>query len=96
MSTYDESRDGDRLRHQQDRVRALMLDGKARTLEEVSQATNAPPASASARLRQLRKEGYEVRREYVGRGLWRYWVVVTPRQQALPGLAPGNTAAPQP
>ena len=36
--------------------------------------TGAPPASASARLRQLRKEGYEVQREYVRRGLWKYRV----------------------
>lgn len=74
-STYNESRDGARLKLQQDKVRALMSDGNFRTLEEISLMTGAPPASASARLRQLRKEGYEVQREYVRRGLFKYRVL---------------------
>lgn len=77
-STYIESRDGERLKLQQDKVRALMKDGYWRTLEEISLMTGAPPASASARLRQLRKEGYEVQREYLRRGLWKYRVLASP------------------
>jgi hypothetical protein len=82
-STYNEHRDSARLKLQQDKVRALMSDGNFRTLEEISLMTGAPPASASARLRQLRKEGYEVQREYVRRGLFKYRVVPKPDYPAV-------------
>jgi hypothetical protein len=73
--TYDPDRDGPRLRRQLQRVIRCMQDGEWRTLDQISRATGDPPASVSARLRDLRKPqfgSHEVDREYVSRGLWRY------------------------
>ena len=73
-STFDPARDGERLERQADRVRELMVDGQWRTLAEISAATGAPEASVSARLRDLRRDGYVVERAFVERGLHRYRV----------------------
>lgn len=73
-STFNPARDGERLERQADRVRELMVDGQWRTLAEISAATGAPEASVSARLRDLRREGYVVERAFVERGLHRYRV----------------------
>lgn len=73
--TYERERDHDRLAVQLGAVRRLMSDGKARTLREISEATGAPEASVSARLRDLRKQGRTVEREYVSRGLFQYRVM---------------------
>ena len=54
-STYDSERDKKRLATQLLEVRTLMLDGKWRTLNEIADATSNPPASISARIRDLRK-----------------------------------------
>lgn len=54
--TYEPERDHDRLATQYERVAALMADGSWRTLEEIGEAVDAPPASVSARLRDMRKE----------------------------------------
>lgn len=78
--TYDEERDGPRLRPQLDAVRRRMSDGQWHTLAQLSRALasdgiTAPQASVSARLRDLRKPqfgGYIIDREYVSDGLWRY------------------------
>jgi hypothetical protein len=53
-----------------------MLDGRKRTLREISDAVGAPEASCSARLGDMRADGYDVERERVPgmNGLWRYWV----------------------
>lgn len=51
---FDEELDGPRLGKQLAAVRALMLDGKFRTLAEISEAVGSPEASVSARLRDLR------------------------------------------
>lgn len=67
--------DTDRLRTQLRAVRFLMLDGKPRTLREISASTGAPEASVSARLRDLRSRGYSVERERIGKGLFSYRVV---------------------
>jgi hypothetical protein len=78
-ATYDHQRDGQRLQKQHERVLALMLDSKWRTLADIAKETNAPEASVSARLRDLRKPkfgGYKVERRCVGWGLWEYRVVV--------------------
>ena len=75
-STYNEPRDADRLRAQQDRVRQFMADGSWHTLSQVADGCSCPEASASARIRHLRKEGYEVERRYVCRGLHEYRLVV--------------------
>ena len=75
--TFDPQRDGTRLQIQFERVRSIVLDGQWHTLPELHEATGFPEASISARLRDLRKKkfgGYEVERDYVGDGLWRYRV----------------------
>lgn len=81
-STYDRERDRARLSVQLYRVKAVMGDGNWRTLEMISRAINAPQASVSARLRDLRKDkfgGYQIERRFVRRGLWEYRMVVQAR-----------------
>lgn len=78
--TFDKEQDGKRLGKQLALVRALMLDGKFRTLSEIARAVGAPEASVSARLRDLRgvRGGFltvERRRVGPGRGTWEYRVV---------------------
>jgi hypothetical protein len=57
-------------------VAALMLDGRWRTLRQISDATGSPEASVSARLRDMRKPRFglsTVERERMGDdGLHRY------------------------
>jgi hypothetical protein len=74
--TFDPKRDGKRLEGQLDKVRALMLRNVGRwfTLAFISEVTDAPEASVSARLRDLRREGLTIERRYVRRGLWEYRV----------------------
>lgn len=71
-----EASDLPRLARQMDAVRELMLDGEWRTLATIQKATGAPESSASARLRDLRREGFAVERQRVpnGQGLHRYKV----------------------
>jgi len=57
-------------------VQTLMADGRWRSLQEVADATGWPPASVSARLRDLRKPGHgahsvHVRRRMIGGHLTR-------------------------
>lgn len=76
---YDDKRDRQRLRGQMLRIYALMKDGQWRTLSEISRQVMAPEASVSANLRSFRKEkfgGYEVDREYVESGLYKYRLIV--------------------
>lgn len=68
---YIPARDHGRLMHQHDRIRQLMLDGRWRTLTEITEAlggeTVAPGPSVSAQLRHLRKErfgSYQVYRRH--------------------------------
>ena len=71
-NTYSHERDSARLGEQMMAVLSVMADGKWRTLAAIASETNAPEASVSARLRDLRKPrfgGYTVNREYVRRGL---------------------------
>jgi hypothetical protein len=78
-ATYDEKRDGDRLKAQLSRVRSHMLRNSWQTLDQISEATGDPPASVSARLRDLRKQqfgAYTIEREYGSRGLWRYRIKI--------------------
>lgn len=82
--TFIEERDGARIGKQREVVLDLMRDGKWRTLAEIAAATGAPEASASARLRDLRKErygSYTVDRSYVSHGLWRYRLYSPPKGQ---------------
>ena len=53
--TYSEGLDKERLGRQLAAVKALMGDGAWRSLREISAAVGCPEASASARLRDLRK-----------------------------------------
>ena len=73
--TFDRARDGKRLNAQAADVFRLMQDSNWRTLAEIAAATDHPEASVSARLRDLRKVGYQVQRDYVSKGLWRYRVL---------------------
>lgn len=54
VSEFDHSR----LKGQMLKIWDLMKDGQFRTLQEIAQATNAPEASASAQLRNLRKQKF--------------------------------------
>ena len=78
-STYDENRDGDRLKKQLDAVRSIMLRSGWVTLKDLALQVKAPESSVSARIRDLRKlqfGGYTIEREYVSKGLWRYRIKV--------------------
>jgi hypothetical protein len=57
-STYSHAFDYERLNAQTKRVYELIKDGVWRTLDEISTATGDPPASVSARLRDLRKAAF--------------------------------------
>lgn len=77
--TYDAARDGLRLGEQLRGVFELMKDGEWRDLIDVANHVGASQASASARLRDLRKEkfgGHTVERKYVRDGIWFYRVLV--------------------
>lgn len=52
---YVPERDHAALMKQNERIKALMLDGQWRTLDEITAATGAPQASASAQLRAFRR-----------------------------------------
>lgn len=74
---FDQDRDGERLTAQLERVKRLMLDGRWRTLAEISEATGDPHASVSAQLRHLRKRrfgAWTVERRHVSHGLFEYRV----------------------
>lgn len=74
---YEESKDKKRLAGQLKKVHDFMLDFKAHTLAEISQATDAPESSVSACLRTLRNQyGFCIEKERVkdGAGTWHYWV----------------------
>lgn len=70
--TFDLERDGERLARQLKAVRAAMGDYEWHTLFGLSIETGAPEASASARLRDIRKRGQPVERRHIGNGLWEY------------------------
>lgn len=77
---YKTKADHKRLTRQHFRIKMLMLDGKWRTLDQISEATGDPVASVSAQLRHLRKPrfgSYEVSRRAKGnrdKGLFEYRV----------------------
>jgi len=76
--TFEPARDRDRLLAQLTRVRLVMRDMQWHTLDEIAKQTHDPPASVSARLRDLRKPrfgGHQVERQYVQRGLFQYRMV---------------------
>lgn len=73
-STFSEGRDGQRLGNQLAAVLDYMLSESWVTLNQIHKALGVPEASASARLRDLRRHGYTVERQRVkdGNGLHRY------------------------
>lgn len=64
--TFDKKLDGPRLNKQSKLVFDLMIDGRCRTLGEISAETKAPEASVSARLREFRKKGFIVSKRRLG------------------------------
>ena len=79
--TYHPERDGERLVSQFQRVFDLMKDGEWRTLPEIASLTKSSPQAVSARLRDFRKPrfgAHEVKRKYLGVGLWEYQLVMKP------------------
>jgi len=77
-ATFSPEHDEARLGAQMSRVLTVMRDGEWRTLAELSRAAEAPEASVSARLRDLRKARFGAwtiarrRRGEPARGLWEY------------------------
>ncbi len=70
--------DGARLASQLDRVKALMLDSRWRTLGAIRAAVGGTEQSVSARLRDLRKPrfgAFTVERRRVAEGLFEYRVL---------------------
>ncbi len=87
-----ETETGARANAQLEAVWQAMRDGAWRSVEEIAELVQCPPASASARLRDLRKPqygGWTVERAYVGTGLWRYRV----REKAAMATATVGAAA---
>ena len=76
--TYEPEKDRERLGKQLEAVRALMRDGRWRTLAEIAHAVGAPEASVSARLRDMRKEKFGAdlvrAQRRAGGALWEYRV----------------------
>ena len=74
--TIDDGLDTDRLRRQLDRVRTLLLaQYRWHSLSEIREATGIAEASASARLRDLRKAkfgGYTIDRRRRSPGTFEY------------------------
>ena len=87
--TFDPVIDGKRLTSQLERVRALMSDGKWRTLAEIHAVVGGSEAGVSARLRDLRKQRFGghnvVRQRWLGQP-WQYGLGL--RQADLPFPAP--------
>ena len=70
-ATFDPVKDSARISTQMLKVASLMADGQWRTLREIGEAVDAPEASVSARLRDLRKKrfgGFTVGRQRRGDG----------------------------
>ena len=70
--TFVANRDGRRLGKQCQAVYDAMKCGDWFTLRQLPDAAGAPEASASARLRDLRRYGFNIEHEHVTGGLWRY------------------------
>lgn len=62
----------DRLTSQYLRVLGVMTFCSEVTLAELSRMAICSEASASARLREMRKKGWTVKRTLIGRGLYSY------------------------
>ena len=79
--TFQPEFDYDRLGAQMRAVFDVMGDGKWHTLSELAKVLDAPEASVSARLRDLRKTkfgGFKVDRQAHGNGLFTYRLLTGP------------------
>ena len=80
--TYVPERDRKRLTTQYEKVKRFVEELQEKAPEDLrwfslrglAFSVDAPESSVSARLRDLRRDGYIVEREYVCRGLHRYRV----------------------
>jgi len=80
--TYIPSFDHTRLTGQLQRVHSILKDGHWWTLRDLSIMANCPEASASSRLRDLRKGkfgGHTVDRRRVAGGLFEYRLEIEPQ-----------------
>lgn len=81
-TTYEKQHDEKRLQNALVKVLGVMMDSRWRTLGEISRSTGVPESSASARLRDLRKErfgGFVVERRARDKrikGIFEYRVLV--------------------
>jgi DNA-binding CsgD family transcriptional regulator len=75
---YEPAKDCVALTQQHERIKALMLDGRFRTLAEIAKALDYPESSVSAQLRHLRKArfgSWTVNRQRRGdQRVWEYQV----------------------
>lgn len=80
-ATFVANRDHTRLSRQLLSIKAIMLDGEPHTLSELSAKVGCSEASASARLRDLRKTkfgGWDVKRKHINNGLHSYTLGASP------------------
>lgn len=73
--TFSPAEDGERLTTQLERVRERMADGRWWTIAELTAAVGGSEAGVSARIRDLKKArfgAFNIERERVEGGLWRY------------------------
>ena len=78
-TTYEPALDQERLSSQLERVKALMQDGRWRSLETICAIVDGTETSVSARLRDLRKTrhgSHTVNRRRVAGGLFEYQLVL--------------------
>jgi hypothetical protein len=82
-ATYDPQQDHTRLTGQLDRVRALLSDGKWRTLPDIHRLCGGSTQGVSARIRDLRKQKFganTVEHRRITGGLWEYRMVPKPKE----------------
>jgi hypothetical protein len=78
-AVYVKERDYNRLAKNHWKLRDLMQDQVYRTLAQISDLTQIPPASVSAGLRDFRKAkfgGHVLNRKYLGNGLYSYQLIL--------------------
>jgi hypothetical protein len=93
-ATFDPVLDGSRLARQLGRVKALMADGRWRTLSAIAAACHGTEPAVSARLRDLRRQGWTVeRRRTPIAGLWEYRAIFKGDGQDVAQRRKGRTAA---
>ncbi len=78
-ATYNEARDGARLRSQLERVKAALSDGQWWTVQDLVRLAGGSDSSITARCRDLRKASkgaYTIQSKNLGRGSWIYRMVL--------------------